>query len=368
MVRGVSRSRKGSRKRKGKKGRRLLPRILPRRWISSGRLKKHKPRIKHAVSKHAVSKHDFRGSFRGRSIISINDMSREEIIHILETARKIESMAPARKRGLLRGYVLATLFFEPSTRTRLSFESSMKKLGGKTIGFADPMTTSTAKGETLHDSIKMVGNYVDAIAIRHPFDGAARVASEAAGKPVINGGDGANQHPTQTLLDLYTIKKAQGRITGLDIAMVGDLKYGRTVHSLVVALSHFNCRLYFVAPESLKMPKTYLDLLSEKGIIFSEHEKIEDVIGKVDILYATRIQKERFPDPQEYNKVKDVYILKKDMLGAVRDNLRIMHPLPRVNEIHPEVDGTPFAYYFQQAANGIPVRQAILCLVLGVLR
>lgn len=306
--------------------------------------------------------------FKGRSIISINEISKEEIIYVLETAKKIEVMAEEKKQQLLSGYVLATLFFEPSTRTRLSFESSMKRLGGKTIGFADPTTTSTSKGETLHDTIKMVENYVDVIAIRHPLEGAARVAAESTKKPVINAGDGSNQHPTQTLLDLYTIKKAQGRITNLNVAMVGDLKYGRTVHSLAVALSHFGCRLFFVAPESLKMPKSYLDYLSAKGIKFSEHEKIEDIIDKVDILYSTRIQKERFPDPTEYQKVKDVYILRKAMLGNAKPNMKILHPLPRVNEIHPDVDSTPYAHYFQEAANGIPVRQALLCLVLGAIR
>ena len=216
--------------------------------------------------------------------------------------------------------------------------------------------------------MKMLEKYVDVVAIRHPLEGSARLASEATQKPVINGGDGANQHPTQTLLDLYTIKKTQGRISGLNIAMVGDLKYGRTVHSLAVALSHFDCRLFFVAPESLKMPKSYLDFLKKKGIEYSEHDKIEDVIDHVDILYSTRIQKERFPDPQEYNKVKDVYILKRSMLNDVRRNMKILHPLPRVNEIHIDVDSTPYAHYFQQAANGIPVRQEVLSLVLGVMK
>lgn len=306
--------------------------------------------------------------FKGRSIISINDLSKEEIIHILETARKIEQMPFKKKSELLKGKIMASLFFEPSTRTRLSFNSAMTRLGGRVIGFSDPMTTSFAKGETLYDTIKMVENYVDVIAMRHPVEGAARLASEATSKPVINGGDGANQHPTQTLLDLYTIKKAQGKISGLKIAMCGDLKYGRTVHSLAIALSHFNCRLYFVSPESLKMPAYYLTELSKRGIIFSEHEKIEEVIDEVDIFYSTRIQKERFPDYAEYEKVKDVYILTKEMLKNVKKNMRILHPLPRVNEITLSVDSTPYAYYFQQSANGIPVRQAVLSLVLGVLK
>lgn len=307
-------------------------------------------------------------NFRARSIISINDFTKDEIIHILETARKIEQMPFRKKSELLKGKVMASLFFEPSTRTRLSFNSAMTRLGGRVIGFSDPNTTSFAKGETLYDTIKMVENYVDVIAMRHPIEGSARLASEATEKPVINGGDGANQHPTQTLLDLYTIKKAQGKISGLKIAMCGDLKYGRTVHSLAIALSHFSCRLYFISPESLKMPAYYLAELSRKGIMFSEHEKIEEVIDEVDIFYSTRIQKERFPDHAEYEKVKDVYILTKEMLKNVKKNMRILHPLPRVNEITLSVDSTPHAYYFQQSANGIPVRQAVLSLVLGVLK
>ena len=307
-------------------------------------------------------------TFKGHSIISIEDISKTEIIHILETAAKIEQMGEQKKHMLLQGKIMASLFYEPSTRTRLSFETSMNRLGGRIIGFADPNTSSYKKGETLHDTIKMVEKYADVIVMRHPLEGAARLASLATAKPVINAGDGANQHPTQTLLDLYTIKKSQKRITGLDIALVGDLKYGRTVHSLAIALSHFNCRLFFVAPESLKMPPSYLAELEKRGIIFSEHQEMEKVIGKVDIMYSTRIQQERFPDPAEYEKVKDVYILRKEMLSKVKDNLKIMHPLPRVNEIQPEVDATPYAHYFQQAANGIPVRQALLALVLGKIR
>jgi|SRR3989344_1333689 len=307
-------------------------------------------------------------NFKGKSIISINDLSKDEIVYILETAKKIESMPLSRKQKLLSGRIMASLFFEPSTRTRLSFQSAMTRLGGRVIGFSDPNTSSFAKGETLYDTIKMVENYVDVIAMRHPIEGSARLASEATKKPVINGGDGANQHPTQTLLDLYTIKKSQGKISGLKIAMCGDLKYGRTVHSLAIALSHFDCRLYFVAPESLKMPSYYLNELSRKGIIFSEHEKIEEVISEVDIFYSTRIQKERFPDEIEYEKVKDVYILTKDMLKNVRKNMKILHPLPRVNEISADVDSTPYAYYFEQSANGVPIREAVLSLVLGVLK
>jgi len=307
-------------------------------------------------------------NFKNKSIVSINDFSKDDIIHVLETARKIEDMDSKKKNSLLDGKIMASLFFEPSTRTRLSFESAMRRLGGRVTGFADPKTSSHAKGESLFDTIKMVENYTDVIVMRHPIEGSARLASEATTKPVINGGDGANQHPTQTLLDLYTIKKSQGRISGLNVAMCGDLKYGRTVHSLAIALANFGCRLYFIAPESLKMPVSYLNDLSKKGIDFSEHEKIEEVIDDIDIFYSTRIQKERFPDLTEYEKVKDVYVLSKKMLKNVRKNLKILHPLPRVNEISTCVDKTPYAYYFEQSANGIPVRQALLSLVMGVLK
>ncbi len=306
--------------------------------------------------------------FRGKSIISINDLNKRGILHILETARKIESMSRKKKDGLLKGFVMASIFFEPSTRTRLSFESAMRRLGGKVIGFSDPGTSSLVKGETLYDTVKIVERYSDVIVMRHPLEGSARLAAESTEKPVINGGDGANQHPTQTLLDLYSIKKVQGKLSGLKVALCGDLKYGRTVHSLATALSHFNCRLYFVSPPSLKMPPHYLKMLSKKGIEFSEHEKIGEVINDVDVFYSTRIQKERFPDETEYEKVRDVYILTKGMLGKVKKNLMIMHPLPRVNEIDKSIDDTPYAYYFEQSANGVPVRQALLSLVMGVMR
>jgi len=300
--------------------------------------------------------------FKGKDIISVNDLSKEEIVKILGTAALFDKKPD---QNLLPGKILATLFFEPSTRTRLSFMSAMQRLGGKNIGFANPDMTSIKKGETLFDTIKMVENYSDIIVIRHPLDGAARVAAEATSKPVINAGDGANQHPTQTLLDLYTIKKTQGRLTGLKIAMVGDLKYGRTVHSLTTALSLFGSEMFFVSPKSLKMPSSYLDALQERKISYIEHEKIEDVIDKVDILYMTRIQQERFPDPIEYNRVKNVYTLTASMLGNAKKNLKVLHPLPRVTEIAPDVDDTKYAYYFEQARNGIPVRQAVLALVGG---
>ncbi|MBI4150022.1 aspartate carbamoyltransferase [Candidatus Woesearchaeota archaeon] len=303
-------------------------------------------------------------SFKGRSIISIIDFSTEDIISILETAKEIENRKD--KGTLLQGKIMASLFFEPSTRTRLSFDAAMHGLGGSVVGFADPNISSAKKGETLHDTTKMIENYADVIVVRHPLDGAARLMADSTTKPVINGGDGTNQHPTQTLIDLYTIKKTQGRITDLHIAMVGDLKYGRTVHSLAMALAKFKCRLSFVSPALLRMPQYHLDELRKMGISYEEYTNIEEVIGDIDILYMTRIQKERFPDLDEYNKVKNVYTLHREMLEHVRPNLRILHPLPRVNEISTDIDDLPYAHYFQQAANGVPVRQAILALVLGV--
>ncbi|MBU0756696.1 MAG: aspartate carbamoyltransferase [Nanoarchaeota archaeon] len=302
--------------------------------------------------------------FSGRDIISISDLTKQEIIRVLEVAKLMQK----NKKPLLQGKVLATLFFEPSTRTRLSFESSMTKLGGGVLGFTDPNVTSFSKGETLWDAIKMVDGYADVIVMRHPLEGAARLASEAAKVPVINGGDGANQHPTQTLLDLFTIKESQKKITGLKIAMAGDLKYGRTVHSLASALAHFNCGLFFVSPETLRMPNYILEELESKKIKFSVHKEVKDIIDEVDILYATRIQKERFPDHQEYEKVKNAYVINRDILKNVKKNLKIMHPLPRVNEIDPSVDDSGHAYYFEQAHNGIPVRQALLSMVLGMIK
>ncbi len=305
------------------------------------------------------------GAFKNKDIISISELSNKDIVKVLETAKKLEKSPKPR---LLLGKVLATLFFEPSTRTRLSFESSMNRLGGRVLGFADAKVSSASKGETIHDTIKVVEKYSDVIVIRHPLEGAARVAAEATKKPVINAGDGANQHPTQTLLDLYTIKKTQGRVSKLKVAMVGDLKYGRTVHSLANALGRFDCEFFFVSPDSLKMPDEILDELKEMGVKYSEHKLVEDVVKKVDILYSTRIQRERFPDEEEYNKVKNIYILKEDLFKGVKKNLKILHPLPRVNEIEVEVDNTKYAHYFEQAGNGVPVRQALLGLVLGKLK
>jgi len=300
--------------------------------------------------------------FKNRDIISIRDFSKAEILYILDAAAKMDRR---HDNSLLKGKVMASLFFEPSTRTRLSFESAMTKLGGSVIGFSEPGTTSLRKGESLWDTIKMVEKYADVIVMRHPAEGAARIAAEATELPVINGGDGANQHPTQTLLDLYTIKKAKGKIDGLNIGFLGDLKYGRTVHSLAIALSHFNATMYFISPEALKMPDSYLDELGEKKVKFYEESDLLKVADKLDILYSTRIQKERFPDQMEYKKYAGIYKLDKSILPHVKPTLKIMHPLPRVDELSPELDDTPHALYFEQAGNGIPVRQALLSLVLG---
>lgn len=301
---------------------------------------------------------------RKESLVSITDYSKEEILDLLEQARKFEEN-PNRK--VLEGKVIATLFFEPSTRTRLSFETAVNRLGGRIIGFSDASTTSSTKGETLKDTIMMVSNYVDLIIMRHYLDGAARYASEVSSIPIINAGDGANQHPSQTMLDLYSIYKTQGTLENLNITMVGDLKYGRTVHSLLMAMSHFKPTFHFIAPEELKMPEEYKIYCKEHNIKYVEHTDFnEEVIKDADILYMTRVQRERFTDLMEYERVKNVYILKAKMLENTRSNLHILHPLPRVNEIAYDVDDSPKAYYFQQAQNGLYARQAILCDVLGI--
>ena len=285
-------------------------------------------------------------------------------MYLLEMAGEFEKR-PNRK--LLDGKVVATLFFEPSTRTRLSFETAAIRLGAKVIGFTDPKVTSSTKGETLKDTILMVSNYADIIVMRHYLEGAARYASEIAPVPVVNAGDGANQHPSQTMLDLYSIYKTQGTLENLNIYMVGDLKYGRTVHSLLMAMRHFNPTFHFIAPEELKMPEEYKLYCKEHGLRYYEHTEFdEDVIADADILYMTRVQRERFTDLMEYERVKDVYILHGKMLDKTRPNLRILHPLPRVNEIAYDVDDNDKAYYFQQARNGLYAREAILCDVLGI--
>jgi len=302
--------------------------------------------------------------FKGKDIISIRDLSKEELLTILTTAKKLEEKP---KPELMKGKVLATLFFEPSTRTRLSFTSAMERIGGKVLGFETSDVTSVKKGETVWDTIKMIDQYADVIVQRHPTEGAARLAAEASSVPVINAGDGANQHPTQTLLDLYTIQKEKGKLDGLNIAFVGDLKYGRTVHSLCIAMSHFKTKLYFIAPKALQMPKSYLEELDKKNIPYVIEEDLMKVAGELDVIYMTRIQKERFPDPVEYNKLKGVYQIDKSLLDHTKKDVRIMHPLPRVNEINKDLDDSPQAAYFRQAGNGVPIRQAIICLVTGMI-
>jgi len=299
-----------------------------------------------------------------KSLVSITDYSKKDILRILRLAEKFDSSP---NRRLLEGKVCATLFFEPSTRTRLSFETAVSRLGGRIIGFSDAATTSSTKGETLKDTIAMVSNYADLIIMRHHLEGAARYASEVSGVPIINAGDGANQHPTQTMLDIYSIYKTQGTLDNLTITIVGDLKYGRTVHSLIIGMSHFNPTFNFVAPEELRLPETYKSFCDQKGIKYKEcTEFATEVIDEADILYMTRVQRERFTDLMEYEKVKNVYILRNSMLKNSRENLRILHPLPRVNEIQQDVDDSPKAYYFEQAKNGVFARQAIICDSLGI--
>ena len=300
---------------------------------------------------------------KNKSLVSINDFSKEDILRIVELAADFEANPD---QPLLRGKVIASLFFEPSTRTRLSFETAINRLGARVIGFSDVNATSTTKGETLKDTIIMVSNYADLIVMRHPLEGAARYASEQSRVPVVNAGDGANQHPSQTLLDMYSIKKTQGTLENMKIAMVGDLKYGRTVHSLIMAMSYFNPTFYFVAPDELRMPQEYKTFLDHKGIRYEEHRDMQDVLAEADILYMTRVQKERFSDLIEYEKVKNTYCLRKSMLAGTKDNLRILHPLPRVNEIATDVDESPKAYYFKQAENGVYTRMAIISSILGV--
>ena len=298
------------------------------------------------------------------SLVSIDDLPEEQILQLLETARYFEEH-PNHK--ILDGKVVATLFFEPSTRTRLSFETAVNRLGGRVIGFSDASTTSSSKGETLKDTIKMVSNYVDLIIMRHYLEGAARYATEVTDIPIINAGDGANQHPSQTMLDLYSILKTQGTLSNLTITMVGDLKYGRTVHSLLMAMKYFNPTFRFVACEELRMPREYIEFCKKQGIPYEEHSDFSrEVIDSSDIIYMTRVQRERFSDIMEYERVKDLYTLRNSMLDTSRNNLRILHPLPRVNEIATDVDDNPKAYYFEQARNGLFARQALICNALGL--
>lgn len=298
-----------------------------------------------------------------RSLVSISDFSKEESIQILDRAMVFEKH-PTQK--ILENFVVATLFFEPSTRTRLSFESAVNRLGGKVIGFTDSASSSVQKGESLKDTIKTVCNYCDLIVMRHPREGSARFASEVASVPIINAGDGANQHPTQCLLDLYSIRKTQGHLDNLNVAFVGDLKYGRTVHSLVIALCNFNTTFHLVSPPELKLPSSVKMHLKEKQLDYHQYTDLREAVPKADIIYMTRIQKERFSDPIEYEKVKNSYILSSKMLETAKENMKVLHPLPRVNEISEDVDDMPQAYYFEQALNGVYVRQALLASILGV--
>ena len=297
-----------------------------------------------------------------KSLISIRDFSKDEILHVLEIAKEFEQN---HEQNFLAGKVIACLFFEPSTRTRLSFEAAVNRLGARVIGFPDSRNTSVSKGETLEDTIKIVSNYVDMIVMRHPVEGAAAIAAGVSPVPVVNAGDGSNQHPTQTLLDMYSILQTQGTLDGLTINMVGDLKYGRTVHSLSEAMSDFDSHFVLTAPDELKMPQKYLDLLDRKHIPYEQTSSIEDHLNDCDILYMTRVQQERFPCKEDYDRVKDIYELTASMLGGVKKNMKILHPLPRVTEIATDVDSTPYAYYFEQARNGMYIRMAVISYLLG---
>ena len=300
-----------------------------------------------------------------KDIISMNDISKEEILEILEIAEKIEKTSEEEKLNFLKGKIIATLFFEPSTRTKMSFESAAFRLGAQVLQLPPLELSSVKKGESFSDTIKMVESYSDVIVVRHPNDGAARLASTTSQRPVLNAGDGSNQHPSQTLLDLYTIKDEKGTLNNLSIAFVGDLKYGRTVHSLVKALTHFNPVIYFVAPKILQMPSYLIDDLDKNNIKYEILEDFRDCLDKIDVFYMTRIQKERFPDIEDYEKLKGVYVInKKNILGKCKEDMIILHPLPRVDEISTDLDDTKHALYFKQAKNGIPIRQAMMMKVL----
>ncbi len=298
------------------------------------------------------------------SFVAIDDINKQELLDLLERTRYFEEHPNSK---ILDGRVVATLFFEPSTRTRLSFETAVNRLGGRVIGFSDASTSSTSKGETLKDTIKMVSNYADIIVMRHFLEGAAQYATEVTDVPIVNAGDGANQHPSQTLLDLYSILKTQDRLEGLVITMVGDLKYGRTVHSLLMAMRHFKPVFNFVSSPELRMPEEYIRLCDREGIEYHEYTDFsKEVIDSSDIIYMTRVQRERFSDIMEYERVKNLYTLRNAMLDGSKPTVRILHPLPRVNEINTDVDDNPKAYYFEQARNGVFARQAILTRALGI--
>ncbi|MEA2042878.1 MAG: aspartate carbamoyltransferase [Bacteroidota bacterium] len=298
-----------------------------------------------------------------KSLVSVKDYSKAHILEIIKLAEKFEEKPQQR---ILEDKVIASLFFEPSTRTRLSFESAVNKLSGRIVGFTDSGSSSVSKGESLKDTIRTVANYTDLIIMRHPLEGSAKYAVEVSDVPVINAGDGANQHPTQTMLDLYSIYKTQGTLENLNLFLVGDLKYGRTVHSLLIAMSKFNTNFYFVSHSKLRIPVEYRMFMEENNINYREYNQFPDDLSNADIIYMTRVQKERFSDQIEYEKTKDNYILEKSMLKHTKDNLKILHPLPRLHEINEDVDDTKQAYYFQQAKNGVYTRQAIIADILGL--
>jgi aspartate carbamoyltransferase catalytic subunit len=301
--------------------------------------------------------------FAGRDIISTRDLTKDEILFLLDLAEQFEDPSPS----VLQGKIMASLFFEPSTRTRLSFESAMLRLGGRTLGFAEAGVSSAAKGESLADTIRVAEGYADAIVIRHPREGAARAAAEAASIPVINAGDGANQHPTQTLLDLFTLRKEKGELEGLRVGFLGDLKFGRAVRSLINTLGRFNAQMTFISPPSLRLPNYYLEELTEQAINWKMATDVFPACRDLEALYVTRIQRERFPDPLEFERVKNVYQLDRSFLDEAPDDIAILHPLPRVNEISPDLDPFPQSVYFQQAHNGVTIRKALLASVLGAL-
>jgi aspartate carbamoyltransferase catalytic subunit len=299
------------------------------------------------------------------NLISIHDLDRKTIDHILDTAAKMETVAVKRSKDL-DSKIMAVLFFEPSTRTRLSFESAMLRLGGGVLGFAEAGVSSAGgKGETLADTIRTVERYADVIVIRHPLDGSARVAAEFSSIPVINAGSGSEEHPTQALLDLYSIRKMMGKIDGLSVSLCGDLKYGRTVHSLGMGLSHYDVKIKLAAPQSLRMKPAIIKHMEKSGVDVVEVESVEEAVKDVDVVYTTRIQKERFPDPREYEKVKDRFRITSDDTNAMQEDAIILHPLPRVDELDASIDDTPHAKYFDQVYNGVILRMAVLKLILG---
>ncbi len=303
-------------------------------------------------------------SLAGRDLISVRDFTRDELIAFLDEAEAFEYYTSP----ILSGMVMGSLFFEPSTRTNLSFSSAMQRLGGSVLGFADSKVSSTSKGESLADTVRVVENYCDIILLRHPFEGAARLASESTRLPVINAGDGTNQHPTQTLLDLYTIRQKRNALEGLKIAFIGDLKYSRTVHSLIETLSHFDNELFLISPTSLRIPPDFLEELNANGTVYHEDEDFFSIAQDVDVLYSTRIQQERFPDAVEYEKVKNAYRIDRETIEKLGGKATLMHPLPRLNEISMDLDDYPGAAYFDQVRNGVTVRKAVLSLLLGKTR